>query len=461
MSERKSKVLGIDDPEDEDQKQDCGRKETSVMQDNQTVTEPTPKPENDGESIPSPGILAKSDSADSARNSLKRKKSVSFAEGTKTEDSKVSRKRQPNPIFAHLRSPPAMATAETLYNVQAKSPPEQMTSLLNAEANLMRYTPSQDSKSEINSPVIPEHESTEDAAMRQQMLQYNMQEVGAIVAEIDLDDDESTPPYSEDEDLDDYDDTSTEEEEDEYGRATNIIISEGYIQQMKALEKRLNASMLENIGPAKIPASSSLPGKENGPGGVADLSTDLPPNHKHQPTKGVRFAEKLEIQEVPTQNQVDENLQITRAGERPISQEPPNAESKVSRFKATRRMDSQSKDTVGQRSDSKSQQRSQPVAMDIVERSFPTGPPNRPHADIIERPFNPNPDVPPPEPDEFDPKLLERQVATVYHRHRSRMLNRQGGVPPNVEDDEADIPVDENGGGRKVSRFMASRLGMR
>ena len=118
--------------------------------------------------------------------SVVRKKSVSFAEGTKTEDSKVSRKRQPNPLFAKVRGPPAIATADTVLDVQQKPPHEQLTALLNAEANLMRSVSQNDSEATITSPVMPE-ETSEDAALRWQMLQYNMQEVGAVVAEIDLD----------------------------------------------------------------------------------------------------------------------------------------------------------------------------------------------------------------------------------------------------------------------------------
>ena len=143
--------------------------------------------------------------------SVVRKKSVSFAEGTKTEDSKVSRKRQPNPLFAKIRGPPAIATADTVLDVQQKPPHEQLTALLNAEANIMRSVSQNDPETTITSPVMPE-ETPEDAALRRQMLQYNMQEVGAVIAEIDLDEDASTPPYSEDEDEYNYDDDSSVEE---------------------------------------------------------------------------------------------------------------------------------------------------------------------------------------------------------------------------------------------------------
>ena len=95
-------------------------------------------------------------------------------------------------------------------------------------------------------------------------------------------------------------------------------------------------------------------------------------------------------------------------------------------------------------------------------RDVPQRPPDIPHADtIIERPFPSHSKDPPAEPDEFDPGLLQKQVTTEYHRQRNRMIHRQGGFLAKEEDEEAEVPVDECGNeeGRKVSRFMAARIG--
>ena len=99
-------------------------------------------------------------------------------------------------------------------------------------------------------PIIPQGESPEDAALRRQMLQYGLSEVGQVVAEIDLD-----APNEEfsDEDMDDYDedyDSDEDEDEDQYGRSTRREITSDYQQQMLELEKKLNARMMENVGPA-------------------------------------------------------------------------------------------------------------------------------------------------------------------------------------------------------------------
>ena len=224
----------ISDHRNEEQAQDVGAGNTPIAQDdgNATPASILVKSQSKSDNTNSHDDTGKLDNKKDNARSLSRKKSVSFAEGTKTEDSNISRKRQPHPLFAKARSPPAIATAETLYDVQQKTPSDQMTALLNAEANIIRNDPTINQDEGIASPVLPKDESPEDAALRRQMLQYNMEEVGSVVAEIDLDDDMSTPPYSEDED---EDDTSVEEE-DEHGRSKNIILSDEYVKQMKALE---------------------------------------------------------------------------------------------------------------------------------------------------------------------------------------------------------------------------------
>lgn len=415
-----------------------------------------------------PASTTNSSHSDSERMSaapLARKKSVSFAEGTKTEDSKISRKRQPNPLFAKSRSPPAIATAETILDVQHKKPSDQLTALLNAEANVMRSSSTINPDARITSPVLPRDESPEDAALRREMLQYNMQEVGAVVAEMDLDDDISTPPYSEDED---EDDTSVEEE-DEHGRSTNIVLSDEYIKQMKALEKRLNASMIENVGPITTSENSSLPQKVKSNIIIAKPDTNNTAPSKGPPTKAVRFAADHDIQEVPVQDENPTPSAAPALADGATSDKSAPAKTRVSRFTSARNMRARSGSDTLERAVPNISVPTLPKRSkgDVSEKQtcdISTGPPNRPHADtVIERPFPSQPDGPPPGPDEFDPELLHKEVTTQYHRQRNRMIYRQGGFLPKEEEDEAEVPVDENGNeeGRKVSRFMAARLGRR
>lgn len=468
-SKRKSPVSKPESPEEQVQTEDKEAIDHMANPDSQNLGASTPVEVL--EKIEKTSILTNVASSDASKKDatpLRRKKSVSFAEGTKTEDSNVVRKRLPNPLFAKARGPPAIATADTVYDVQRKAPQEQLTALLNAEANLMRAASDDESDAPITSPVIPEDESPEDAALRRQMLQYNMQEVGAVVAEIDLDDDASTPPYSEDEDEYNYDNSSVEEEEDEYGRSTNVVFGDEYIKQMKDLEKRLNSSTIRNVGPNGDSELLSRSIKESPNTSLADPERNSGTISKNSLSKGVRFATKLDIQEEPiTQDQSTQSIVPLETSDDPDPDSSTSApmKPKISRFKNARK--------------------SQVVQNNIVERplgdaSFPSGPkpilttkeneipdgsigpPDRPHADtIIERPFPSHSTAPPTELDEFDPELLQRQLKTEYHRQRNRMVYRQGGFLPTEEDDSAEVPVDEHGHeeGRKMSRFKAARLG--
>lgn len=173
-------------------------------------------------------------------------------------------------------------------------------------------------------PIIPQGESPEDAELRRQMLQYGLSEVGRIVAELDLD----TPvaEYSDDydEDDDDYDDDEDEEDEDEdeYGRSTKPAVTEEYRKQMAELEKKLNARMLENVGPrpetdeleeqaeavrtlkvqkdeefdAALAGAKSTAPKSTEPKSTESRSTESPVGSKK---KGVRFADDLDVSEAP------------------------------------------------------------------------------------------------------------------------------------------------------------------
>ena len=83
-------------------------------------------------------------------------------------------------------------------------------------------------------PVIPEGEDPEDAALRQEMLRYGMGEVGAVVAELQLEED----PSDMDEDTWDYsdegfDEGEDEDEEDTYGRSTGRTVTDKYRHQVQ------------------------------------------------------------------------------------------------------------------------------------------------------------------------------------------------------------------------------------
>ena len=254
-------------------------------------------------------------------------------------------------------------------------------------------------------PVIPPDESPEYAALRRQMIQYNMSEVNNIVAEMNLDDeDASDASYSDAEGEEGIpDDSSLDEDEDKFGRTKRRVLSDEYLAEMRALEQKLNAKAIQNIGPnAPPPEASTIANGHNGkesqppiqPSSNGITKSPKPPST----TKGVRFASELDIQPSPPSS-------------------PPAAPSKSHH------------------------------------------PPNPfIHANkIIERPYS-NTSTSSLEPDEFDPALLQQQIKTEYNKTRNRMIQRQDGFTA-PEDDGPEVPLAEaEGGPRKMSRFKAARL---
>src|SRR5699024_3917482 len=142
-------------------------------------------------------------------------------------------------------------------------------------------------------PVMEVDEPPEDAALRREMLQYGLDEVGAVVAELDLDEDGSEFSIDEEDDYD-YDcmgDETEDEDEDEYGRTTRRVIDDDYRKQMLELEKKLNAKGLQNIGPDP----SSLPVEVKGELDKPSAIKSNVPGQKSTMKKKVAFADDLDI----------------------------------------------------------------------------------------------------------------------------------------------------------------------
>ena len=322
---------------------------------------------------------------------VKSRKRVSFADDTKSEDASVSQ----------------------IDETKSKKSYPQHTKLRTAAANPAdREGVPDGGKPRVSSfdgegerpfdPIIPNSESPEDAALRREMIQYNMGEVGAIVAELDLDENDSTN-CSDESNEDDYENSSVEEEEDQFGRTKKRVLSDDYVAEMQKLQQRL-----KNIGP--MAAESASPAVDSN---IIDNNHITEAKGASQPQtspakKGVRFAKDLDVQEAPT---------------KPTSNTTQVISSNVE-------------------------------ARDPHPKHIHT-------STVIERPFDPSLTSRPTEPDEFDPNLLRQEVATEYQRMRNRIAQRQGGFSAREEDDETgEVPLTEaEGGPKKMSRFKAARLG--
>lgn len=303
-------------------------------------------------------------------------------------------------------------------------------------------------------PIIPTNESPEDAALRKEMLQYGMSEVGAVVAELDLEDGSD---FTDDEDYDNDDASSMEDDEDKFGRSTRKVVTEEMRQRMIELEERLGLRMMENVGPnpdvdigiESVPETRAASETSKAPGAAKEK-------------KGVRFAGELDISKNRSEPISPEppKARTTLSSKSPIhdivKRTLPKAEletaqiaplQKMSRFKSARAAQPLAKPSEPVRNTSSTQT---PSAL--------AKPASKPLADtIIEREVAPSS---PPEPDELDPALLQKEVATEYYRRRNQMIQKQGGFMKDPElEREGIIPLtEEEGGPRKMSRFKAARL---
>ncbi len=89
------------------------------------------------------------------------------------------------------------------------------------------------------------------------MIQYNLSEVNNIVAEMNLDDEASDASNSDASSEDIPDDSSLDEDEDKFGRTKRRVLSDEYLAEMRALEQKLNAKAIQNIGPNVPPEASN------------------------------------------------------------------------------------------------------------------------------------------------------------------------------------------------------------
>ncbi|OJJ40946.1 hypothetical protein ASPWEDRAFT_47629 [Aspergillus wentii DTO 134E9] len=355
--------------------------------------------------------------------------------------------------------------------------------------------PSDDQKER---PVTDVDESPEDANLRREMLQYglDLDEVGAVVAELELDDDASDVSY--DDGYGDYD-SDEDEEEDEHGRTKGRVLDEEYHQQMRELEAKLNARGMWNMGkdtgslPAEMQQDLDKP---------AVVKVDHQPDESAQPKKPkkkVAFADDLDIAPAskpavaektpPRQSNVqvlsDSVVERTEPAEKTVPTGPPK---KASRFKSARKATANgaSEDTAPPLPPSNSNTRPTELRSSIRKPDassslplFPAKPAepkpfSQPISDVVEKPSAPQPpkdkivadtllerevsegDAIAPEADELDEQLHRKEIATEFYHLRNRKIQQNGGF---VNDEEPEIvPIETEEAPKRVSKFKAARM---
>jgi unconventional prefoldin RPB5 interactor 1 len=348
-------------------------------------------------------------------------------------------------------------------------------------------------------PIMDFDESPEDAQLRREMLRYSLDEVGAVVAELELDEDGSEISVDDAYDFDDYDDDE-EEEEDEYGRSTRSVLGEDYHQQMRELEAKLNARGMWNVGKD----TASLP--EN-------IQEDLQHAHKvkiekapdsgNEPApkakskKKVAFADDLDIAPAPKPPAPESKKPAPREREiavlsesiverkKPVetpstTNDPPK---KTSRFRSSRGLvasnaDEQPTSLFGSSQPAKPSRKAlvTPTASLPLFPAKPSEPKpfSQPISDIMEKPPAPTKSerkiladtlverdtsqgtARAPEPDELNEELHRKEIATEFFRMRNRMTKQSEN---SLEEEPEMVPVEPEEAPRRVSKFRASRMG--
>lgn len=442
----------------------------------------------------------------------KKTKGVAFAEGTKKEDAPSKKKKpflmgydvmSPWEIPSHTyKSAPsgntndARITAKGNLSISAERHKNIKDASLSGRAAVAPDTNSGNGKSASSEkafiPVVPA-ESSEDAILRYQMLKYNMEGVGAVVAEIDLEDEADWSDEGEGEDYDEFigdeDDEEENEDEDEFGRTKRQVIDDRYRKEMLELERKLNQKVMQNLGRDVHSAELNKHDIGNELVNIGEQATRPDPSLMDR----VLFSIESESQDSPS---LDASQSFRADQRQPQRVEmstkefsnSPQSTKKVSRFKASKKGLS-AEDTITPPTPPTSASKA-PGPSTIAKRPIPK--PSPPLAvsepkpsivsSVVEKPPLPlspagatiiesNPYTPSTsretdcstigiEPDELEPSLLQHQVATEYHLMRNRMIQRQGGFLASTEEEASGgmVRLDEEGGRKKVSRFKAARL---
>ncbi|KAL4815411.1 Prefoldin subunit-domain-containing protein [Aspergillus spinulosporus] len=354
-------------------------------------------------------------------------------------------------------------------------------------------------EAEKETPVVDVDESPEDAQLRREMLRYGLNEVGAVVAELELDDDASEISIEEEYEYDPYPyDDEDEEEEDEYGRSIGPVLDEDYHRQMRELEAKLNARGMWNVGkdtaslPADVKEDLEHPVKvkvEKNP------ETNGEPASKAKPKKKVAFANNLDIAPTPKPPAPESKNVTPRIPDVPVLSEsiverttPEKASAavdapapkKTSRFKTARgtagtiaNASSAAPSTSFQRKPAvleptpsmplfpakpaEPKPFSLPISDTLVEKpSSAAKPKGKILADTLVERNIPEGTATAPEPEELDEELHRKEIATEFYRMKNKMARQNGS---SFDDEEQEmVSAEPREPPRRISKFRASRM---
>ncbi|EEH41694.2 hypothetical protein PAAG_03257 [Paracoccidioides lutzii Pb01] len=332
-------------------------------------------------------------------------------------------------------------------------------------------------------------EPPEDAALRREMLKYSLEEVGAVVAELEMD--ESGSEFSVEDEYYMMSDNEDDEEEDEHGRSTRKMIDDDYRRQMMELEKKLNARSLENVGPNPDHLPPEIRNELDAP--VSDKGTPYVAHKTYaKKEKKVTFADTLDIAppaaptsptpvkerrvEPPSAPVVRDTVVERTQVKREETMKDATALKKNSRFKTARKAAEPTHfesppawpiPAACPSAPSTNQpllplfpaKPSRPNQDPSSKRSAPPSQSPKPLADkLVERTIA-RENAEPPDSYELNEKLHKQEIATEFYKIRNRKVHQEGGFLCEDEKNDGIIPLDdERQLPKKVSRFKAAHM---
>lgn len=422
-------------------------------------------------------------------------------EGLQTKDGKVAVTEEPASAKATVASSPKSSTANLQTSVEQLSEDESDD---DDDDEKRKDLPVRVPVPGENPIAVNVRDTQEEAQLRREMLEYGLDEVGAIVAELDLQEDASDVSYDEDEDVglvmdsdfDDDDDDDAEGSEDEFGQTKKPVISEKYKQKMQELEKKLGLTDLKNLGPtpelpqhiqeaidrppaAEAARQAAIAREEAASKPDHPLSTA--PSKGDKPKKSVAFAENLDIaKEIPSKRKAESLAKpsnnpmgetvVERSGAEDTNAPPPPAPAATkmpSRFKAARQVAASSTSTGNVAKTKINPTKSTAGKVQPTSTSSSSKAEDRPLVapTVLERDDTSIPSAP--DPVDIDDEMHRREIAMEYHKLHNRRVHAKGGFvrgDPD-EDDEMDDMLSNNvledpetGEVKRVSRFKAARL---
>lgn len=292
------------------------------------------------------------------------------------------------------------------------------------------------------SPASTIDESAEDAALRRDMMHYRLSEMGSVVAELNLDQVDSDE--SDFEGLSDSEISAFEtDEEEDHGVSLSSGISDKYRAEMLALEKKLNAQMIQNIGPGSFKELSTAKVVLQHEDELKSAALDTAPGKKN-----VRFANDLELGPAAPKHEASTIYTAGPTNPEPVTQDTiverlpevlasstPAAPRKKSLFKTKCATTVQNTAISDEEPDATRFELRRPVSASVHERPQ--------HQERLDR----------------RSAKLQQELAAEYYRQRNRLIQKEGGFTAQADDDDEIFQGQD--GFKKQSLFKAARVGAR